>query len=65
MPAFEDALVAGAVAGGEAAQGAQQIGDGAPARGDDGREGQQREAAEGGGGEGRGQRQEYVGERGG
>src|SRR5262249_52497381 len=60
----EGAVVAGAVTRCQAAQGAQEVGDGAPAGGEGGREGQQGEAVEGGGGEGGGQWQQYVGERG-
>jgi hypothetical protein len=57
----EDALVAGAVARRQAAEGAQVVGDGAPAGSEQRRESQQGEAVEGGGGEGVRQRQQYVG----
>ena len=49
----EDAVVAGGVAGGQGAEGAQQVGDGAPADGQDGGEGEQDEAAIGRAREGR------------
>src|SRR5205814_307900 len=51
----EDALVAGGVARGQVADGAQQVGDGVPAGGQDGGERQQGEAAVGGLGEGGGE----------
>src|SRR5262249_48883961 len=57
--AGEDALVGGAMTWSEGAEEPQEVGDGASPGGQQGRQGQESETAEGGDGEGRGQRQQY------
>ena len=61
----EDAVVAGGVARGQGAEGAQEVADGAAADGQDGGQGQDDEAEEGGSGEGAGQGVEEGASRGG
>lgn len=63
--AGEEGVIAAGFARGEPAEGAQQVGDGMGADGEDGGEGQQDEAAIGGSGEGRRQRVEDIMDRGG